>query len=137
LGKRYVWWIKDQLDSAKMNEVARHFTGLKNYKSFTDDDQEQASSKTNIMHSAVTDHGDLIVFHVIGSHFLWKQVRRMIGVLVEAGRGKLDAGEVNSFFRNKSDIPAKLTAPPSGLFLEHVYYKGEKFNLDIKPVINI
>ena len=136
-GKKYVWWIKDRLDTGKMNEVAGHFLGLKNYKSFTDDDQEQSSMKTKIIHSSVADFGDLIIFHVIGTHFLWKQVRRMTGVIVEAGRGKLDSGDVNSFFRNKSDVPAKLTAPPSGLFLERVYYKGEKFNLKIKPVINI
>lgn len=137
LGKKYVWWIKDHLDINKMNEVARHFTGLKNFKSFTDDEQEQGSAKTNITHSSVTEFGDLIVFHVIGSHFLWKQVRRMTGVLIEAGRGKLDSGDVLSFFRNKSDIPAKLTAPPSGLFLERVYYKGDRIDLTVKPVINI
>jgi tRNA pseudouridine38-40 synthase len=136
-GKKYVWWIKDQLDTGKMNEVAGQFIGLKNYKSFTDDDQEQSSVKTKIIHSSVADFGDLIIFHVIGSHFLWKQVRRMTGVIVEAGRGKLDSGDVNSFFRNKSDVPAKLTAPPSGLFLERVYYEGDKLNLKIKPVINI
>lgn len=137
LGKKFVWWIKDQLDVHKMNEVARHFTGLNNFKSFTDDEQEQGSFKTNIIHSSVTEFGDLIVFHVVGSHFLWKQVRRMTGVLVEAGRGKLDSGDVLSFFRNKSDIPAKLTAPPSGLFLERVYYKGDRIDLTARPVINI
>ena len=45
LGKKYVWWIKDQLDINKMNETAGHFTGLKNFKSFTDENQEQAPQK--------------------------------------------------------------------------------------------
>ena len=89
-GKKYVWWIKDQLDINKMNDTARHFTGLKNYKSFTDDNQEQNSTKVEIKHASVVDFGDMLVFHVVGSHFLWKQVRRMTGVLVESGRGKLD-----------------------------------------------
>jgi tRNA pseudouridine38-40 synthase len=137
LGKKYVWWIKDQLDIVKMNETARHFVGLKNYKSFTDEKQEQSSTKVEIKHAAVSEFGDLIVFHVIGSHFIWKQVRRMTGVLVETGRGKLQPSEVLSFFRNHSDIPAKLTAPPSGLFLERVYYKNDTILYDTKPVINI
>jgi hypothetical protein len=34
--------------------------------------------------------------------------------------------EVELFFGTKSVEPAKYTAPPSGLFLEHVYYEGEK-----------
>lgn len=136
-GKKYVWWIKDQLDVSKMNEVAKQFTGLKNFKSFTDDEQEQVSTKVQIMHSSVFDFGELIVFHVIGSHFLWKQVRRMTGVLAEAGRGKLGPSDVVSFFRNRSDIPAKLTSPPSGLFLEKVYYRDDKIIYTTRPVINI
>jgi tRNA pseudouridine38-40 synthase len=136
-GKKYVWWIKDQLDINKMNETAKHFVGLKNFKSFTDGDQEQNSTKAEIKHAAVYEFGDLLVFHVVGSHFLWKQVRRMTGVVVEAGRGKLKPSDVDSFFRNKSDIPAKLTAPPSGLFLERVYYKNDVILYEAKPVINI
>jgi tRNA pseudouridine38-40 synthase len=136
-GKKYVWWIKDQLDIKKMNEAAGYFVGLKNFKSFTDDNQEQSSTKVEIKHAAVNEFGDLLVFHVIGSHFLWKQVRRMTGVIVEAGRGKLNPSEVLSFFRNKSDIPAKLTAPPSGLFLERVYYRESDIVPMIRPVINI
>ncbi len=135
-GKKHVWWIKDQLDINKMNEAARHFVGLKNFKSFTDENQEQSSTKVEIKYAVVKEFGDLLVFHVIGSHFLWKQVRRMTGVIVEAGRGKLKPSEVVSFFRNKSDIPAKLTAPPSGLFLERVYYKNDVISYETKPVFN-
>ncbi|MDX9724892.1 MAG: tRNA pseudouridine(38-40) synthase TruA [Bacteroidales bacterium] len=137
LGKKYVWWIKDELDVRKMNEVAGHFTGLKNFKSFTDPEQEQASSKVEILHSSVTEHGDMIIYHVIGSHFLWKQVRRMAGVLVEAGRGKIEVSDVISFFRNRSDIPAKLTAPPGGLFLEKVYYRNDRILYTTHPVIDL
>ena len=53
MGKKYVWWIKDQLDVEKMNETARHFIGLKNYKSFTDEKQEQGSTKVEIKHAAL------------------------------------------------------------------------------------
>ncbi len=136
-GKKYVWWIKDQLDAEKMSETARCFIGLKDFRSFTDDSQEQSSTKMNLMHSSVSEFGDLIVFHVIGSHFLWKQVRRMTGVLVESGRGNLSVEEVKSFFRNRSDIPAKLTAPPSGLFLEKIYYCQDDIVYDIRPIFNI
>ena len=122
-GKKYVWWIKDQLDLNLMNEAAKNFPGLKDYRYFTDEDHEQSSTKVEILHAKVNDFGDMLVFHVVGSHFLWKQVRRMTGVLVEVGRGKLSSGRCRFFFRIKSDIPAKLTAPPSGLFLEKVYYK--------------
>ncbi len=136
-GKKYVWWIKDHLDIYRMNVAAKCFIGLKDYKSFTDESQEQGSTKVEILHSKVDEFGDLFVYHVIGSHFLWKQVRRMTGVLVEVGRGKIGTEEVTSFFRNPSDIPAKLTAPPSGLFLERVYYNKSAIEYSAKPVFNI
>jgi tRNA pseudouridine38-40 synthase len=136
-GKRFVWWIKDPLDLDLMNEAAKYFPGLKDYRYFTDEDAEQSSTKVEILHAKVNDFGDMLVFHVVGSHFLWKQVRRMTGVLVEVGRGKLSPADVASFFRLKSDIPAKLTAPPSGLFLEKVYYKKEEISYLTKPIINI
>jgi tRNA pseudouridine38-40 synthase len=136
-GKKFVWWIKDPLDAGLMNEAAKNFPGLKDYKYFTDPEQEQSSTKVEVMHAAVYESGDLLVFHVIASHFLWKQVRRMTGVLVEAGRGKLLPGDVADFFENKTDIPAKLTAPPSGLFLERVYFKNDRISYSAKPVINI
>jgi tRNA pseudouridine38-40 synthase len=136
-GKKFVWWIKDQLDIEKMNEAAKNFAGLKDYRSFTDEEQEGSSTKVEVLHASVIEFGDLIIFHVIGSHFLWKQVRRMTGVLVEAGRGKLSSAEISSFFKSPSDVPARLTAPPSGLFLERVYYRNEEIVYTTKPVIHV
>ena len=135
-GKKYVWWIKDQLDIQIMNECAKNFPGLKDYRYFTDEDAEASSTKVEILHAAVYDYDDLLVFHVVGSHFLQKQVRRMTGVLVEAGRGNLSPADVATFFRLKTDIPAKLTAPPSGLFLERVYYKKEEIQYSAKPIFS-
>lgn len=136
-GKKFVWWIKDPLDTVVMSEAVKHFTGLKDYRWFSDPEQEQASTKVKILHATVHDMGDLILFHVIGTHFLWKQVRRMTGVLAEVGRGKLAANEVAEFFKVQSDIPAKLTPPPSGLILDRVYYKNEPLELKPMPLINI
>jgi tRNA pseudouridine38-40 synthase len=137
LGKKYVWWIKDPLNAEIMNDAASLFRGLKDFRSFTDSEQEQGSTRVEIKYAGVIDFGDIILFHVIGSHFLWKQVRRFTGVLAEVGRGKLTGDDIRSFLKNHSDIPAKLTAPPSGLFLEKVYYGGEEIIFNTRPVINL
>jgi tRNA pseudouridine38-40 synthase len=49
-------------------------------------------------------------------------VRRMVGTLVEVGRGNLTAADVEKLLRERSSAPAAWTAPPSGLFLEKVKY---------------
>ena len=73
----------------------------------------------------IVEDGDLILVGIEGSHFLWKMVRRIVGVLVEIWRGGLDPTAAAQFLTAESKTPARLTAPPSGLFLERVYYKGD------------
>src|SRR5438045_739551 len=47
-GKRYVWWIKDELNIERMWEAAKLFVGMKDFQSFTADDPEEKSTKVEI-----------------------------------------------------------------------------------------
>jgi tRNA pseudouridine38-40 synthase len=136
-GKRYVWWIKDKLNTKRMIESSKLFVGMKNFESFTADDPEEKSTKVLIEEIQIKETGDLILIRIVGSHFLWKQVRQIVGVLAEVGRGKLSQTDVERLLSEKSDEPAKFTAPPSGLFLERVYYEGDKKLTSLDPVFNI
>jgi len=49
----------------------------------------------------------------------------MIGVLAEIGRGGLTPADAARFLAESSDAPARLTAPPSGLFLDRVFYRND------------
>lgn len=46
--------------------------------------------------------------------------------MVEAGRGNLAQKDVENMLKRVSDVPARYTAPPSGLFLEQVNYAGDR-----------
>lgn len=136
-GKRYVWWIKDNLNVQLMQEASHLFKGMKNLQSFTDDDPDEKSTSVLIEEIALRETGELVLIRIVGSHFLWKLVRRMIGVLAEVGRGKLNRQDVAKLIHESSDAPARLTAPPSGLFLERVYYEGDKRLERITAVMGI
>lgn len=136
-GKRYVWWIKDTLDINTMRNAAKLFVGMKNAQSFTSDDPEEKSTRVLIEGLTLKEVEDLILLRIEGSHFLWKMVRQVVGVLAEVGRGKLPVQDVEKFLEVKSDAPAKLTAPPSGLFLERVYYPGDEKLGRLEPVMSI
>jgi tRNA pseudouridine38-40 synthase len=125
-GKKYVWWIKDRLDMNRMRDVLELFHGFHDFASFADKRFDKGASTLVKLH-AVEMHeiGDLIVVRIMGSHFLWKMVRRMVGIMVEAGRGNLFPPDIKRMLTAKSEIPAKFTAPPSGLFLEQVFYEGD------------
>ncbi len=135
--KRYVWWIKDRLDMAKMESAAKCFVGMKNFQSFTADDPEIKSTEVFIETIQLKESGDLLLIRISGSHFLWKMVRQMVGIIAEVGRGNLPVAKVNELLNKKSDFPAKFTAPPSGLFLERVYYKGDARNRPLVPVMDV
>jgi tRNA pseudouridine38-40 synthase len=136
-GKPFVWWIKDDLDVSRMREAAATFLGLKDFREFTDDDPEEKSTKVKVDAVTVVEDGALILIRVVGSHFLWKMVRRLTGVLAEVGRGEIAPGDVAALLVRRSDLPAKLTAPASGLFLERVLYDEDEALPPLKPAVVI
>jgi tRNA pseudouridine38-40 synthase len=123
--KPYVWWVKDPLDTSAMRTAAGLFVGSHDFRAFADIDREDASTRVRVDLIDVGEEGDLILIAVEGSHFLWKMVRRLVGVLVEVGRGALPVATAAGWLRAPSPEPARLTAPASGLFLERVYYERD------------
>jgi tRNA pseudouridine38-40 synthase len=121
--KPFVWWVREPLELARMELAATAFSGFRDFRGFTDDDPDEKSTTVDLRQIRIARDGDLILVRVVGSHFLWKMVRRLTGVLVEVGRGALEPGRVPSLMTSKSELPAKLTAPASGLFLERVFYE--------------
>jgi tRNA pseudouridine38-40 synthase len=125
-GKRYVWWVRDNLRLKEMEAATELFRGFHDFASFADRRRERDLSTMVMVNSCeIKDFGDLILIRIVASHFLWKMVRRIVGVTVEAGRGNLSLDEIIGMLENISDVPARNTAPPSGLFLERVLYEGD------------
>ncbi len=133
--KPFVWWVKDDLDVEQMRSAARQFVGLHDFQSFSDDDPDEKSTQVLVDTLEIFEDGDLILIHIEGSHFIWKMVRRLVGVLVEIGRGGLTIASAVAMLTERSDVPARLTAPASGLFLERVYYEGDARDADVRSPI--
>jgi tRNA pseudouridine38-40 synthase len=120
--KPYVWWVREPLDVARMRDAAAAFTGLHDFRAFSDDDPEEKSTKVLVESLTIEEEGPLLLIRISGSHFIWKMVRRVVGILVEAGQGRLSRRDIERMLKGDSDLPAQLTAPASGLFLEKVSY---------------
>ena len=99
-GKPFVWWIRDPLDVPRCRAAARLFEGEHDFRSFSDADPGERSTRVEVEQVEVGEAGDLVLVRVRGSHFLWKMVRRMVGVLAEVGRGTLGA-------RRRRALPAR------------------------------
>lgn len=122
--KPYVWWVREPLDLARMRDAAAAFTGMHDFRAFSDDDPDEKSTKVLVESLTIEEEGSLLLVRISGSHFIWKMVRRVVGILVEAGQGRLTRKDIERMLKGDSELPAQLTAPASGLFLERVTYEG-------------
>jgi len=139
LAKRFVWWVKRPLDEGRMAEAAALLAGKHDFRLFCERPAEQPSTLVVVEKAEVTTDGGLILVRLSASHFLWKMVRRVVGTLVQIGAGELDRKEFEALLAAKTPksgkgLPAEWTAPPSGLFLERVSYRGDPPIGPVEPV---
>jgi len=127
--KRFAWWVRDRLDAEKMREASRCLRGRHDFARFCERREDEQSTVVVVERVETRVEGDLFLFRIGASHFLWKMVRRIAGTLVGVGRGAISIAEFASLIDGASvkgrtpafDVAAN-TAPPSGLFLERVVY---------------
>jgi tRNA pseudouridine38-40 synthase len=132
-GKAFVWWIREPIDVDAMRAAVNAFVGMKDFRGFTDDDPDVKSTVVLVDSLDILERDSLILVRIQGSHFLWKMVRRIVGVLAAVGRGEIAPQRV---LDSTIDVAA-LTAPAAGLFLEAVYYKGDSGPGPIRPLLNL
>nr|MBF0221383.1 tRNA pseudouridine(38-40) synthase TruA [Desulfobulbaceae bacterium] len=132
--RRYVWWVRDQLDTLAMAETLQLFVGMHDFVSFAEKQELKKSTKVMINAALLKETEDLITIRIVGSHFLWKMIRRLAGILVEVGRHHLTPAEVGAFFEQPSDIPSRFTASPSGLFFERAFYVEAEFEAFLSKI---
>ncbi len=136
--KDYVWWVKDPLNVAAMSEALQLLLGRHKFNGFMQVDQESEDTNVEIIDARCEQFGSIILIRLKADRFLWKMVRRIVGVTVEIGRGKADGTYMSKLLHaGDSALSAPLTAPPSGLFLEKVYYPGDAEDPEFKPVVLI
>lgn len=141
-GKPFVWWIREPLKIDPMREAAAAFVGMQNFEAFTADDPEEKSTKVLVDAIEIEEHGALVLIRVRGSHFLWKMVRRLVGVLAAVGRGEVAVDEAAAFLDPSRTTDARATAaalaaPAAGLFLEAVRYKGDPPIGPLRPLLTV
>jgi tRNA pseudouridine38-40 synthase len=126
--KKYVWWIKEPLDTTAMNRAAALLIGRHDFVCFRAEDPSRFDDSTIVVvqSAAIEVSDDLILFRIEASHFIWRMVRRLVGVLVRIGKGELSDADMLQLLDGRCDghkfDVAAWTAPASGLFLDYVRY---------------
>ncbi len=136
LGKPFVWWIRDPLDVGGMIEAGSALRGSHDFRRFSDKRVGDESTRVSLERFEIRTEGDLILIRVGASHFLWKMVRKLVAALAEVGRGSMEPAQFQELVR-KPGPPLQPTAPPSGLFLEAVRYRGETFERPLAALVPV
>ena len=117
-------------DINKLKELCKGFLGTKKFHNYTRKvGYTNMSSQRHIIEMNCDDIIDFGVFQavkfkIVGQSFLYNQIRKMIGMIVDCMRNKKDMDYFkNSFLSNKYDIPK---APGEGLYLRNIDYS--KYN---------
>ncbi len=110
-------------NSAELAAAAQLLIGEHDWASFTVPDPESESTIRDIFGVRLHPRRQGIDLEFVGNGFLRYQVRRMVGVLLEIGRGRRTVEDLRNLIEDPRPGAQIQTAPASGLTLERVYYR--------------
>ncbi|MHC4266615.1 MAG: tRNA pseudouridine(38-40) synthase TruA [Planctomycetota bacterium] len=119
---RNVWHLPLELNIEIMNKAAAYLVGKHDFKSFASAADNRESSIRTIFKCDVSREGDYIYFDAEGDGFLYNMVRNIVGTLVEAGVGRMQAEQIKEIIEAKDRAAAGPIAPPQGLCLMWIKY---------------
>ncbi len=120
--QRYTYHFWEPLNLDALRAGSRHFIGQKDYTSMTPRGTVRESMVREVLRCDVERHLDEVRIDAEGTGFLWKQVRTMVGTLLEVGRGKWPPEHVTEILESRDRAKAGPTVPPRGLCLQWVRY---------------
>lgn len=120
------WRVKRDLDAAAMHEAARALLGRHDFSTFRDSQCQAKSPVRTLTRLDVTREGERIEFAVSALSFLHRQVRSMVGSLVEVGLGKWRAADLRAALEAADRSRCGQVAPACGLYLARVDYAPDE-----------
>jgi tRNA pseudouridine38-40 synthase len=117
--------VKKQLGVAAMREAAQVLIGRHDFSTFRDAQCQAKSPLRTLDYFNVSAEGEAIHFDVGARSFLHRQVRSMVGSLVEVGLGKWSASDFRAAFEAADRRRCGPVAPPDGLYLMRVDYPAK------------
>ncbi len=116
------WQVAETLDIKAMQEAADTLVGYHDFTSFRDSECQAKSPEKTLDSLKIKQIGSEVHIVTHARSFLHHQVRIMTGTLVQVGKGRWSAKDVEKALAAKDRAAAGPTAPPEGLYLVGVEY---------------
>ena len=118
----FAWRIPSKLDADLMHAAAQVLVGEHDFTTFRDTLCQAQSPVKTLNAISVTRMGEEVHIRCRARSFLHRQVRSMVGSLVDVGRGKEKIGWMSDILRAADRRACGPVAPSDGLYLTRVVY---------------
>jgi tRNA pseudouridine38-40 synthase len=122
LERRFSWYVPKALDWRKIREASQYFIGKYDFSPFSVRGSTRKSGQCTVRDFKIKKVKNLYILQIEADSFLYRMVRRIVGALIEVGRGKIEPEYIRALLHRKASTLRAQTAPAHGLFLIKVKY---------------
>src|ERR671921_710278 len=115
--QKRAWWYPRPLEEERLQDAADLLLGEHDFRAFTPTETQHEVFKRNVSAAQWHRRGDALEFEITADSFLRHMVRTLVGTMVE-----LPVERIEPLLSGRPRGEAGVTAPPHGLYLEHVDY---------------
>jgi tRNA pseudouridine38-40 synthase len=117
------WRVHERLDVELMRAEAQALLGTHDFSAFRGIQDRRTNTIRTMRAVSLEPRADdarCLRFELQGDRFMFRMVRIIVGTLVDVGRGNCSPGAILRALVSGDRNDLGMTAPPDGLFLEHV-----------------
>ncbi|MFX1451652.1 MAG: tRNA pseudouridine(38-40) synthase TruA [Promethearchaeota archaeon] len=107
---KYITRYNDE-NFKKIEIAAKKFIGYHDFKNFSKK-YENKNTFREIIELNVSQKSQFLIFDVIGTAFLYQMVRRIVNLLLDIGKGKLNEEIVDDYFSKELDASERIGPAP-------------------------
>lgn len=122
--RNYEYQYGKELDIEKIKQGIKKFEGVHDFRSFICSEDKRENTVRTVFKTKVKVENNKLILYFQADGFLKYQVRNMVGLLIDIGRGKKEVDDIEKILAEKDRRASTKTAPACGLYLRKVWYHG-------------